>query len=74
MMANINLSEISLRIKEQIKAYKEEIRTDSIGRVIEVGDGALDVLGNGIILDVCGEHRCPHTALLGGDVFVECTL
>lgn len=45
MMANINLSEISSRIKEQIKAYKEEIRTDNIGRVIEVGDGIALVHG-----------------------------
>ena len=28
-MANINLSEISSLIKEQIKAYKEDIQTES---------------------------------------------
>ncbi len=38
-MANINLSEISSLIKEQIKAYKEDIHTENIGRVVQVGDG-----------------------------------
>ena len=38
-MANINLSEISGIIKEQIKAYKEDIQTENIGRVVQVGDG-----------------------------------
>ena len=45
MMANINLSEISSRIKEQIKAYKDDIKTDNIGRVVEVGDGIAIVHG-----------------------------
>jgi F-type H+-transporting ATPase subunit alpha len=45
MMANINLSEISSRIKEQIKAYKDDIKTDTIGRVVEVGDGIAIVHG-----------------------------
>jgi F-type H+-transporting ATPase subunit alpha len=44
-MANINLSEISNLIKEQIKAYKEEIKTESIGRVVQVGDGIALVHG-----------------------------
>ena len=44
-MANINLSEISGLIKEQIKAYKEEVKTDSIGRVVQVGDGIAIVHG-----------------------------
>ena len=44
-MANINLSEISSLIKEQIKAYKEEIKTESIGRVVQVGDGIALVHG-----------------------------
>ena len=39
MMANINLSEISSLIKEQIKAYKEDIHTENVGRVVQVGDG-----------------------------------
>ncbi len=38
-MANINLSEISSLIKEQIKAYKEDIHTEDVGRVVQVGDG-----------------------------------
>ena len=38
-MANINLSEISSLIKEQIKAYKEDIQTENVGHVVQVGDG-----------------------------------
>ena len=44
-MAKINLSEISSLIKEQIKAYKEQINTENIGRVVEVGDGIAVVYG-----------------------------
>lgn len=44
-MANINLSEISSLIKEQIKAYKEQIYTENVGRVVEVGDGIAVVYG-----------------------------
>ena len=44
-MANINLSEISSLIKEQIKSYKEELKTDTIGHVIQVGDGIAIVHG-----------------------------
>lgn len=44
-MANINLSEISSLIKEQIKAYKEDIHTENIGRVVEVGDGIAIIYG-----------------------------
>ena len=44
-MANINLSEISGLIKEQIKSYKEELKTDTIGHVIQVGDGIAIVHG-----------------------------
>jgi F-type H+-transporting ATPase subunit alpha len=44
-MANINLSEISNLIKEQIKSYKQEIHTESIGHVVEVGDGIAIVYG-----------------------------
>ncbi len=44
-MANINLSEISSLIKEQIKAYKEQINTENVGRVVEVGDGIAIVYG-----------------------------
>ena len=44
-MGNINLSEISSLIKEQIKSYKEELKTDTIGHVIQVGDGIAIVHG-----------------------------
>ena len=44
-MANINLSEISNSIKEQIKAYKEDIQVENVGRVIQVGDGIALVHG-----------------------------
>ncbi len=44
-MANINLSEISGLIKEQIKAYKEDIQTENVGTVIQVGDGIALVHG-----------------------------
>lgn len=44
-MANINLSEISGLIKEQIKSYKEEIHTENVGRVVEVGDGIAIIHG-----------------------------
>ena len=44
-MANINLSEISSLIKEQIKAYKEDIQTENVGRVVQVGDGIALVHG-----------------------------
>ncbi len=38
-MANINLSEISNLIKEQIKAYKGEVEVENVGHVVQVGDG-----------------------------------
>ncbi len=44
-MSNINLSEISSLIKQQIKAYKEDIQTENIGRVVQVGDGIALVHG-----------------------------
>lgn len=44
-MANINLSEISSLIKQQIKAYKEEIQTENVGHVVQVGDGIALVHG-----------------------------
>ena len=44
-MANINLSEISSLIKEQIKAYKEDIQTENVGHVVQVGDGIALVHG-----------------------------
>ena len=44
-MANINLSEISRLIKEQIKAYKDDIATENVGHVVQVGDGIALVHG-----------------------------
>ena len=38
-MANINLSEISNLIKEQIKEYKGEVQVENVGHVVQVGDG-----------------------------------
>ena len=42
-MSKINVLEISNLIKAQIKAYKDEIKTESVGTVIEVGDGIAQV-------------------------------
>ncbi|MFI3329192.1 MAG: F0F1 ATP synthase subunit alpha [bacterium] len=44
-MSKINISEISNLIKEQIKAYKDDIKTENVGTVIEVGDGIALVHG-----------------------------
>lgn len=44
-MSRINLSEISRLIKEQISAYEDKIVTDSIGTVVQVGDGIALVHG-----------------------------
>ena len=44
-MAKINVNEISSLLKEQIKAYKEEIKTETVGTVVEVGDGIAKVYG-----------------------------
>ncbi len=44
-MSNINLSEISNLIKKQIQAYKDDIKTETIGTVVEVGDGIALVHG-----------------------------
>lgn len=44
-MSNINLSEISSLIKKQIEAYKDDIKTETIGTVVEVGDGIAIVHG-----------------------------
>lgn len=44
-MSKINLSEISSLIKEQIKAYEEDIKSEVIGTVVEVGDGIAIVHG-----------------------------
>jgi len=44
-MSKINPVEISSLIKEQIKRYKKEIKTESVGTVISVGDGIALVHG-----------------------------
>lgn len=44
-MSKINLSEISSLIKQQIESYKDEIKTETVGTVVEVGDGIALVHG-----------------------------
>lgn len=44
-MSKINLAEISNLIKQQIESYKDEIKTETIGTVVEVGDGIAIVHG-----------------------------
>ncbi len=44
-MSKINLSEISSLIKAQIESYKDEIKTETVGTVVEVGDGIALVHG-----------------------------
>ena len=44
-MSNINLSEISNLIKKQIETYKDDIKTETVGTVISVGDGIAIVHG-----------------------------
>ena len=44
-MGKINLSEISNLIKKQIESYKDEIKTETVGTVVEVGDGIALVHG-----------------------------
>lgn len=44
-MSKINPVEISSLIKEQIKKYEKEIRTENVGTVISVGDGIALVHG-----------------------------
>ena len=44
-MSNINLSEISSLIKKQIETYKDDIKTETVGTVVSVGDGIAIVHG-----------------------------
>ena len=44
-MSKINPVEISSLIKEQIKKYEKEIKTENVGTVISVGDGIALVHG-----------------------------
>lgn len=44
-MSKINLAEISNLIKQQIESYKDDIKTETIGTVVEVGDGIAIVHG-----------------------------
>ena len=44
-MSNINLSEISNLIKKQIETYKDDIKTETVGTVVSVGDGIAIVHG-----------------------------
>ncbi len=84
-MSRINLSEISSLIKQQIESYKEEIKTETIGTVVEVGDGIALVHGldkamqSELILfpnDVYGmvqnlENDCVGVILLGDSSLVS---
>ncbi len=58
-MSKINPVEISALIKEQIKAYSKDIKTEHIGTVISVGDGialvhGLDEAMSGELLEFSG--------------------
>ncbi len=44
-MSNINLSEISNLIKKQIETYQDDIKTETVGTVVTVGDGIAIVHG-----------------------------
>ena len=44
-MSKIRAEEISSLIKEQIKGYSKQLKTDSVGTVIRVGDGIALVHG-----------------------------
>ena len=44
-VAKIDLSEISNLIKEQIRMYHDKLETETVGRVVEVGDGIAVVYG-----------------------------
>ena len=44
-MAKINVLEVSNLIKEQIKSYEKELKTESVGKVVSVGDGIALVYG-----------------------------
>ena len=44
-MASINPKEISLFLKEQIKKYEKELKTDEVGTVVSVGDGIAIIHG-----------------------------
>lgn len=44
-MSKINISEIASLIKEQIKAYQNDIQTETVGTVVKVGDGIALVHG-----------------------------
>ncbi|MGL4949101.1 MAG: F0F1 ATP synthase subunit alpha [Anaeroplasmataceae bacterium] len=84
-MSKINLSEISSLIKQQITAYKDEIKTETIGTVVKVGDGialvhGLDKAMQGELLsfpnDVYGmvlnlESDCVGAILLGESSLVS---
>lgn len=84
-MSKINLSEISSLIKEQINSYKDDIKTENIGTVVEVGDGIALVHGldkamsSELLLfpnDVYGmvqnlESDCVGAILLGDSALVK---
>ena len=44
-MAKIDVNEISSLIKEQIKAYKDNVKFENTGKVISIGDGICQIYG-----------------------------
>ena len=44
-MAKIDVNEISSLIKEQINAYKDDVKFENTGKVISVGDGICQIYG-----------------------------
>ena len=44
-MSKIDMAEIASLIKEQIKAYEQEIKIENVGTVISVGDGIASIYG-----------------------------
>ena len=82
-MSKINLSEISSLIKEQIKAYKSDIKSEVVGTVIEVGDGiaivhGLDKAMSSELLifpnDVYGMVQNLESDRVGAILFGDCSL
>ncbi len=44
-MARLHPEEVSLALKQEIERYKSQVRLDSVGRVIQVGDGIARIYG-----------------------------
>ncbi|MBI3022091.1 MAG: F0F1 ATP synthase subunit alpha, partial [Candidatus Omnitrophica bacterium] len=44
-MARLRPEEVSLALKQELERYRSQVRLDSIGRVIQVGDGIARLYG-----------------------------